>query len=318
MQRYQVAIFTLERDIHALAIQKELTAFPNIACRIVETDRVCGGGGLTWASDSFPGIECAVSTTSGKRLELREVDVIWWRRIGVQQVPGYLTDEVQRDIVNNDCRDALLGLAVNEFKGVWVNDPFATQRAENKLIQLKAAGRAGFRVPRTIVSQDPCTIRSFCKMCDNAVVIKTVRGTRMYPLLSVRLTDEMLVRDDVLEMCPAIYQEYVPGVRHIRAQCFGDQIYATAIDSQALDWRANLDVPFEIVKLDGSVEERMRDVLKRLGLRMGVFDFKIGPDGEPVWLEVNPQGQFLFVEGLSGLPLIRAFANFIYELATTV
>jgi len=127
----------------------------------------------------------------------------------------------------------------------------------------------------------------------------------------------MIACEDVLKLCPAIYQEYVPGTRHIRAQCFGDQVYAAAIESEALDWRPNLDVPFVSVKLDSSVEARLRDVLRRLGLRMGVFDLKIGSDGEPIWLEVNPQGQFLFVEGLSGLPLTRAFANFIYELAVT-
>jgi len=173
MRRYQVAIFTLGQDIHALVIQKALTAFPDIACSIVETDRICERGGLTWANDSFPGIECAVSTTSGDRLEVGALDVIWWRRTGVQQVPGHLT-QIQCDLINNDCRDALLGLAVNEFKGVWVNDPFATQRAENKLIQLEIARQAGFRIPRTIVSQDQvlserfagcATMRSSSRLC---------------------------------------------------------------------------------------------------------------------------------------------------------
>jgi hypothetical protein len=38
---------------------------------------------------------------------------------------------------------------------------------------------------------------------------------------------------------------------------------------------------------------------------------KIDPDGTPVWLEVNPQGQFLFLEPLAGLPLSTAFASFL-------
>ncbi len=44
---------------------------------------------------------------------------------------------------------------------------------------------------------------------------------------------------------------------------------------------------------------------------MGVFDLKVAPDGEPVWLEINPQGQFLFVEGMCGLPLTAAFCRFL-------
>ena len=38
-------------------------------------------------------------------------------------------------------------------------------------------------------------------------------------------------------------------------------------------------------------------MVRALGLRMGILDLKLGPDGELVWLEINPQGQFTFLEG---------------------
>ena len=44
---------------------------------------------------------------------------------------------------------------------------------------------------------------------------------------------------------------------------------------------------------------------------MGIFDVKLTDDDEPVFLEVNPQGQFLFVEGLCGIPLADAVADFL-------
>ena len=63
--------------------------------------------------------------------------------------------------------------------------------------------------------------------------------------------------------------------------------------------------------------DQLREVTTRLGLRMGVFDVKLRPGGEPVFLEVNPQGQFLFVEGMSDMPLGEAFADFVVgELAS--
>jgi hypothetical protein len=52
-------------------------------------------------------------------------------------------------------------------------------------------------------------------------------------------------------------------------------------------------------------------LINRLGLRMGVMDLKISPSGQVVWLEVNPQGQFLFAEALSGTPLVQPFADFL-------
>ena len=50
---------------------------------------------------------------------------------------------------------------------------------------------------------------------------------------------------------------------------------------------------------------------------MGVFDLKLTQDAEPIWIEINPQGQFLFAEGLSGLDLTSAFAEFLYQEATS-
>ena len=44
---------------------------------------------------------------------------------------------------------------------------------------------------------------------------------------------------------------------------------------------------------------------------MGIFDLKLDEGVEPVWLELNPQGQFLFLEGMTGLPLAQAFAEFL-------
>jgi hypothetical protein len=59
------------------------------------------------------------------------------------------------------------------------------------------------------------------------------------------------------------------------------------------------------------LEHRLSVLLTDLDLRTGVFDLKLDADGEPVWFEVNPQGQFLFIEGLGGLELTSAFADFL-------
>jgi hypothetical protein len=70
-------------------------------------------------------------------------------------------------------------------------------------------------------------------------------------------------------------------------------------------------VPVAPVELDAVTTGRLGRVLELLGLKMGVVDLKLDPIGEPVWLELNPQGQFLFVEGLTGLDLTGAFSAFL-------
>jgi glutathione synthase/RimK-type ligase-like ATP-grasp enzyme len=178
------------------------------------------------------------------------------------------------------------------------------------------ARQAGFRVPHTLVSQDPVLIRSFCAKLHNRVVVKPVKGTLKTILYSGMVTEECLDDEESIRLCPAIYQECIPGTRHVRVQCFGDAVHAVLIESEDLDWRANLDIPFSVIELEDCVKNSLRKVLRLLGLKMGIVDLKFAPDGEVVWFEINPQGQFLFVQGMTGLDLSSIFADFLRREAT--
>jgi len=247
---------------------------------------------------------------------VRELDAIWWRRLtGPPRLPEWLEDEAARDLVERECRATLLGLVLTEFRGAWISHPEATRLAENKLVQLDAARRAGLRLPRTLVSQDPAAVRRFCEEREHEVVVKTVAGTPKTPVMAGRVTPELISRDEDVALCPAIYQELVPGSRHLRVCCFGDRIYTGLLETDRLDWRYPLDARVEPYELDGATARRVRAVVAALGLRMGVLDMKLAPEGPPVWLEINPQGQFLFLEGMAELPLTNPFADFLLREA---
>jgi glutathione synthase/RimK-type ligase-like ATP-grasp enzyme len=317
MRPCQIAIVSIENDLHALVFQKALEKYDGLRCHIVESNRICGSKALSWSSVEGSGFECRLPTKEGgDNLEVSKLDVIWWRRVGFpQKIPFNITDPAHVDVIENDCRAALTGLLLNEFRGTWINHPINTLLAGNKLVQLRAAQDAGFRVPRTIVSQNPTAIRHFCEGLDYKVIVKPIRGARKTPMFTSMVTPAHLTCEDSIALCPAIYQEYISGEMHVRVQCFGDAIYSVIIKSQDLDWRVNLDVPVIANNLAEDVKTRLRNVLKLLGLKMGVVDLKLTPEGELVWFEINPQGQFLFVEGLSGLDLTSAFTDFLYQEA---
>ena len=283
---------------------------------IIEADRLADHAeGLSWSAPvSEPSF--SVPTRDGELLDVASLDAIWFRRWNHPQrdLPP-LADLAQIEVVHRSCSTTLLGGLLTSFDGAWVSRPEATRRAENKLVQLRAAQSAGFAVPQTLVSQDPDKIRTFCAALPNPAVMKTVHGTPRSQLFSVRVTDAHLADDKALRICPTIFQEYVTGHRHLRVLCCGGRTYAVQIETERLDWRLDLDTPMFPVQLEATVERRLNDVVARLGLRMGVADLKITPDGEPVWLELNPQGQFLFLEGLTGLDLSGAFAEFLHDEA---
>ena len=316
MNQKQIAICAFEDDLHALAIQRKLSTYSNVTCYIFETDQICNRFVVNWLSENISSLKSTLTTKNGDCVDVNELDVVWWRRtMSPQQIPSFVKDPIHIDLINNDCSTALLGTLMNEFSGSWINSPVASRLAENKLLQLRAAQKAGFQVPKTLISQDPDKIRQFCAALNNQVIIKPVKGTKKIPMLTQKITEEHLASDQSLRLCPAIYQEYIPGNLHIRAHCFGSGIYSVLVKSDRLDWRQNLEVPFSIFELEEIVKVRLRRILDTLGLKMGIVDLKLTHEGEPIWLEINQQGQFLFAQGLTGLDLISFFAEFLYQEA---
>ncbi|MEU3075922.1 hypothetical protein [Streptomyces laurentii] len=310
----RVAVVSERGDLHAAVVRETLNRAGRVGCDVIESDGICGRDGLTWSDDV-----CTLPTADGGRVDVERIGAVWWRRPVMRQLVPEGTGEAETDLIDNDCRTALLGVLLNDFSGTWISHPYATSTAENKLVQLRAAQAAGLRVPRTLVSQDPVEIREFCASLDHRVIVKTVRGCAHQPLLTRRVTDAHLAAEQSIRLAPAIYQEYVPGTRHIRALCLGSDIHAVGIESGELDWRSNLrglvSGTTRPATLDDATAARVTATLKRLHLAMGVVDLKLDPGGRPVWLEVNPQGQFLFMEALSGTDLIGPCVDFLARQA---
>ncbi|MGW6842561.1 ATP-grasp domain-containing protein [Streptomyces sp. NPDC054958] len=306
-----VAILSDHDDLHALSAQKELRARGGFTCHVVEGDRISARGGLVWSDFDTSTYAPRLPTTDGKGVDLRDVDVLWFRRCNLAQIVDEdVSDPVDLDVINTNTPTALLGVLLSGFAGRWISDPQATFTAENKLVQLRAARSAGFVTPRTLVSNDPKAIRDFCSSLNQRVIVKPLRPSFKAPIFTQRLQPEHLESDQCLRLCPAIYQEYIPGYQHLRVHIFGDYVSAILIEAEDLDWRSNLDVPCRIYDLNRETASCLHQVLCTLNLRMGVVDLKLH-DGTPIWLEINPQGQFLFAEGLTGLPLRSAMADFL-------
>ena len=95
---------------------------------------------------------------------------------------------------------------------------------------------------------------------------------------------------------------------------FAASFPSTALESAGNSWidnRLNLEVPYREHVLPSAVKTSILAMMKGLGLSFGTIDMKIDESDKYVFLEVNPQGQFLYVEILTGLPLARAMAEFL-------
>ena len=305
----RMAIVTLAGDLHAYVIRQRLLENHGIDVAIVAADRLAAAGGISWHNEGDHAV--TLPTEEGGRVDVGALDLLWWRRAhGRPTVPDSVIDPAMSKLVVKDNRSALRGLFLSSFHGTWISDPYATERAQNKLLQLTVAREVGLTVPRTLVSSDPDTIRAFAREQGGQVIAKTLTGLLGTSLEAGRVRVESLVDDEEMSLSATIYQEEVPGTDHLRVRVFGNDVHVARISSRELDWRLANDMTVEPLEAEPMLAGQLRAVVERLGLRMGVFDLKVRPDGRVVFLEVNPQGQFLFVEGMSDMPLGDAFARF--------
>ena len=305
----RMAIVTLAGDLHAYVIRQRMLENHGIDVAIVAVDRLAAAGGITWHNEGDHNV--TLPTEEGGRVDVGALDLVWWRRAhGRPTVPESVTDPAMRKLVVKDNRSAIRGLFLSSFRGIWLSDLYATERAQNKLLQLTVARQVGLTVPRTLVSSDPDAIRAFARTQGGTVIAKTLTGLLGTSLEAGRVSVESLVDDEEMSLSATIYQEEVPGTDHLRVMVFGEQVHVARITSRQLDWRLANDMEIEPIPAEPMLASQLRAVVEQLGLRMGIFDLKVRPDGQVVFLEVNPQGQFLFVEGMSDMPLGDAFATF--------
>jgi hypothetical protein len=260
------------------------------------------------------------------RLEAGEVwmdDVrsIWYRRpeLPAPPQPGAIAELVKRETVS-----ALSGV-LGACDAFWLPArPYLIRRAELKIEQLHAAASVGLEVPPTLVSNDPSAVLEFYNAHNGDIVSKAVDGTscmRGIPGFS-RYTERVgsgdLVFVDRVRNCPTLFQAYVPKRSEIRATVVGERVFSAEIDSQRsrhtqVDWRRYdlAHTPHRPHILPAELVGRCLRLLKHFGLSYGAFDFVLTPDGRYVFLEVNPNGQYGWIQDLVGLPIDEAIADLL-------
>jgi hypothetical protein len=307
-----ILIVTAHSDLHGLEIQRQIRLLGRTDCHIVECDRIAQREAISYELGDVH--EGRVLTSEGAQILVSDALALWLRRIsGTQILTPPVEDERAVSVINNDCRRALAGLLVTHFVGRWISSPDATYRASDKIGQLDAARACGWRIPRTLVTQSRTEVIEFVESCDGEVVVKTVAGAPGPFLETVRLIEPSSFDEDTYAAAPAIFQEYIAGQDHIRLNCFGQRSYAALIRTATLDWRGDLNVPITPYEVPPALHRHVREVLDRLDLEMGIVDIKLTPEGEPVWLEVNPQGQFLFLDAVTDLNLTEKFAMYLLD-----
>lgn len=257
-------------------------------------------------------------------------DVVWNRRPGGPEVGGDL-HPADVPYARRESTALLAGAREAVQAKARVLHPRTTRIiANDKLLQLDAARRAGFHIPLTLATNDPRCVREFWRECREQVIFKPFSpaqwglGAGSAHLVTTRLTARHFDDDSIngIRQGPGIFQQEVPKQSELRVTVIGNRCYALRIFSQEhsltqIDWRCDAALSrtrSEAVHLTAGAEARCLEVCARLGLQFGCVDLVERPGGEIVFLEVNEMGQFLWVEeSARQLELLRGFVAYLAD-----
>lgn len=272
-------------------------------------------------------IETSIYDEERKRwIGFEEVKAIWYRRpLDFREVEINAGEDIRKFVVN-EAQHTSRGMFAN-YEGFWVNDPIRTMLSNYKLHQLMIAREVGFAIPDTIVTTDVEMAEMFYKENDGEIVHKA----QTTPIFKVnneyRATYTTKIEKEHVGLgllngvvnCPSLFQRLIEKEFEVRVTVFGDKIFSLRIDSQVderskYDWRKYQNpevVPYSKWNIPKEEEKKCLELLKKLGLVYGAFDFIVTKEGEYIFLEVNPHGQWVWVEEYTGMPLSESLVDLL-------
>ncbi len=256
-----------------------------------------------------------ITTKSGDRFDMSGVG-FWWNRRPLFK-PHEETKAPFAAAQETETLHFWTGLMGHGLRGVWCNPYDAHLVSKNKLRQLFIARECGLKVPETLWSNDPAEIVQFWESHGRRAVIKMFEGTEKVWQPTRAITPEMVSAPAHFRFSPSIVQEYVDGEREYRITLFGEHVFAaeTRVGASRYEFDTRIDTKTERQKhtADGRLVDGLRAFMSRVGLRYAAFDIREDARGQPVFLEVNPMGQFLYLDRCHGGEILRAFCSFIEQ-----
>jgi MvdD family ATP-grasp ribosomal peptide maturase len=271
--------------------------------------------------------EQVIITDGEQKLDLSEVSSVWYRRMRYgQKIPDSM-DKQFRDASIEECRATVRG-TIASLEAFHFDKMSNVDVAKNKQLQLKVAREIGLLTPRTLTSNNPEAVKQFAQECrEQGIITKMLSTFAIYGeqgqenvVFTTPVTDEDLEHLEGLRFCPMTFQENVPKALELRITIVGHQVFTAAVNSQKLagstyDWRKEgraLLKDWEPYNLPEDVEKKLLKLMAYFGLNYGAIDILVTPDGRHVFLEVNPVGEFFWMEIYSpNFPISEAIAEIL-------
>jgi len=253
--------------------------------------------------------------------DFSKITSVYYRR-PVSPVPDMrIINEDVRNFCVKECYDFLRGVwySIDAF---WISPPENIRIAEHKIYQLKVAKKLNFLLPCTLITNNPDDVLQFYKNSHNGIIIKPLYSGYIESKDDPKVIYTTIVeKKDLLnlidiELVPSIYQANINKLFDLRVTVVGTKVFSVKIEikdkSETIpDWRyCEIDsLKHSIYQLPENLKRKCIRLVRELGLEFGAIDFAIDQMGNHYFLEINPNGQWAWLEELLNLPISRTIVD---------
>lgn len=213
---------------------------------------------------------------------------------------------IQRDII------AVVNGIADSFHKKVLTKPSILMQTENKVYQLMYAGSNGWIIPKSYIGNDGRT----CKEYENTVsIIKPLTTGKIYGSKGCELYQTNIfegIREGIC-LTPIYLQEYIHKAYEVRVTIVENNVYAVRIDTEnKIDWRVDYsNHKYTKIICPNEVLEKCYKLMEDFSLNFGAFDFVVTSKEEWVFLEINPNGQWLWLEQALQLDISKNIVEYL-------
>lgn len=250
-------------------------------------------------------------TNSYGTITMNQVHSIYYRKPILPDLhsfhPQYHT-MIQRDIIS------VVNGIVDSFNGIVLTKPSVLRKTENKVYQLICAQKYGFHMPHSYIgnSNQICMSYSSGDSIIKPITTGKIYGSNGFEIYQTSMFQKF--QNDV-SLTPVYLQAYIPKAYEVRATIINQMVYPVRIDTQnKIDWRADYsNHHYSLVSMPSETVEQCFQMMRDFELSFGAFDFIVTPDNHWVFLEVNPNGQWLWLEQSLNLDISDSIIRFLLQ-----
>jgi glutathione synthase/RimK-type ligase-like ATP-grasp enzyme len=253
---------------------------------------------------------------------------VWYRR------PERLKDDRFDDSAEGlytlaEWTEAIEGFFAHIPERLWVNHPARNAAASHKIEQLTVAKSLGFAIPDTLMTQNRKSLLKFYGLHQKIIAkpmasgcIERGPGQPNSLIYTNQIRPEDLEDLADLALCPTLFQQFIEKSADVRISVVDHHVHAVALNAvddtgrQRCDIRRNnmADVRYERIEVPVAITAAIRKLMAHYQLRFGAIDMAVSTSGEWYFLEINPNGQWAWLDLAGSCNIAASFIEIFQQL----